>query len=153
VSIALERPDTPDAIALINELEAYLTPLSPAESRHGYPVEKLLKKGVAFFVVRIQGEAAGCGGVQIYSEDEVEPYAELKRIYVRPAFRGLGLARRLIACLEAHAQGQGIALMRLETGPAQVEANALYVRLGYRLTGPFGEYHLDPHSRYYEKRR
>jgi putative acetyltransferase len=151
-SIAIERPDTADAIALINELEAYLTPLSPAESRHGYPVEKLLKKGVAFFVVRINGAAVGCGGVQIYSDNEAEPYGELKRIYVRPAFRGLGLAKQLIARLEAHAQGQGVSLMRLETGPAQVEANALYARLGYRLTGPFGEYHLDPHSRYYEKR-
>ena len=147
VVIQAERPDSPDARELIDELEAYLTPLSPAESRHGYPVEKLIAQGVAFFILRKDSAAAGCGGVQLFPEG----YAELKRIYVRPAYRGLGLAKLLIARLEEHAHKQGISLMRLETGPAQVEANGLYVRLGYQLTGPFGEYRLDPHSRYYEK--
>ena len=147
ITLQAERPDSPEARALIDELEAYLIPLSPAESRHGYAVEKLIAQGVAFFIVRKDGQAAGCGGVQIFPEG----YAELKRIYVRPAFRGRGLAKLLIAHLEEHARSHGILLMRLETGPAQVEANGLYVRLGYQLTGPFGEYRLDPHSRYYEK--
>ena len=48
--ITPERPDTPDARALIAELEAYLEPLYPSESRHGYSVEKLIAEGVAFFL-------------------------------------------------------------------------------------------------------
>ena len=94
-------------------------------------------------------ELVGCGTLAATKQAGV---AEIKRIYVRPAFRGLGLAKQLIARLEDHARAHGILLMRLETGVAQVEANGLYERLGYRLTGPFGAYHLDPHSRYYEKR-
>lgn len=49
VSIAPEYPDTPDAIALITELEGVLSPFYPAESRHGFSVEKLIQQGVAFF--------------------------------------------------------------------------------------------------------
>jgi hypothetical protein len=59
-----ERPDSADAVVLITELEAHLEPLYPAKSRHGYSVEKLLADGVAFFVLRDNGTAAGCGGIQ-----------------------------------------------------------------------------------------
>ena len=76
--ISLERPDTPDAEALITELDAQLEQLYPAMSRHGYSVDKLLTEGVAFFVIRdggavpevgvgsepLPGQAAG-GGVGV----------------------------------------------------------------------------------------
>lgn len=90
ITIQAERPDSSDALALIGELEAELEPLYPPESQHGYSVEQLIAAGVAFFVVRVNGEAAGCGGIQFYPD-----YGELKRMYVRPAFRGMGLAGRL----------------------------------------------------------
>ncbi len=89
VVIAPERPDTADARALINELEAHLEPQYPRASRHGYSIAQLLAEGVAFFVVRVDGQPAGCGGVQLYGT----AYGELKRMYVRPAFRGRGWAR------------------------------------------------------------
>ncbi len=49
--ITRERPDSADAVVLVTELEAQLEPLYPAESRHGYSVEKLIAQGVAFFVL------------------------------------------------------------------------------------------------------
>ena len=60
-TILRERPDTPDAIALILELEAELDPLYPRASRHGYSVDKLIAQGVIFFVIRCDGAPAGCG--------------------------------------------------------------------------------------------
>ena len=54
-TITRERPDTPDAVALILELEAELDPLYPRTSRHGYSVDKLIAQGVIFFVVRSGG--------------------------------------------------------------------------------------------------
>ena len=144
---ALERPDCADAVELIGELEAYLTPLYPAESRHGYSVEKLLREGVAFFVARIEGQAAGCGGVQIYGTE----YAELKRMYVRPRWRHLGLGRQMLDRLAAHAREQGVALLRLETGIHQPEAIGLYEASGFRRRPPFGPYREDPLSLYYER--
>jgi hypothetical protein len=62
-TITAERPDTPDALALIAELEAEIDPLYRA-SRRGYSVEKLLDQGVAFFIVREDGAPVGCGGVR-----------------------------------------------------------------------------------------
>ena len=145
--IAAERPDSPDAQALIAELEAHLGPLYPAESRHDYSVEKLLREGVAFFVLRQDGYAAGCGGVQLFGSE----YGEVKRMYVRPQWRGLGLAKAMLDHLEAFTRAHGLHLLRLETGIYQTEAIGLYERMGFRQIPPFGEYLADPLSRFYEK--
>ena len=110
--ISRESPDSPDARALIAELEAGLVPLYPQASRHGYSVDKLIAQGVAFFVVRHDGAAAGCGGVQLYGSE----YGELKRMYVRPGYRGLGLARQMLEHLAGYARRHGVMLLRLETG-------------------------------------
>lgn len=64
--IRAERPDTPDASALITELEGTLEPLYPQESRHGLSIGKLLAETVPFFVLRADGIAAGCGGVKLF---------------------------------------------------------------------------------------
>jgi putative acetyltransferase len=82
--IVAERPDTEDATTLIRELDEYLEPLYPQESRHGFRVEQLLREAVAFFVMRHDGMPAGCGGVQLLGT----AYCEIKRMYVRPQFRG-----------------------------------------------------------------
>ena len=145
--ITPERPDTADARMLIDELEAYLIPLSPAESRHGYSVEKLIKQGVMFFVTRVDDVPAGCGGVQFFGTE----YGELKRMFVRPQFRGLGLAKLMLQHLEQYTREQHIYLLRLETGVRQTEAIGLYQRMGYRSIPPFGEYVDDPLSRFFEK--
>ena len=142
------RPDSPEARALIDELDAYLTPLYPSESRHGYSVEKLLVQGVVFFVLRHDDAPAACGGVQLFGSE----FGEIKRMYVRPAFRGLGLAKAILAHLENYTSSRGIRLLRLETGIHQTEAIALYERMGYRPIGPFGPYREDPLSLFYEKR-
>lgn len=146
--ISAERPDSPDARALIDELEAHLEPLYPAKSRHGYSVEKLIAQGVAFFVIRHDGLPAGCGGVQLFGTD----YGEVKRMYVRPAFRGLGLGRLMLEHLADYTRRHGVHLLRLETGIHQHEAIRLYEREGFVSIPPFGAYREDPLSRFYEKR-
>ena len=145
--IVAERPDNVDARTLITELEATLDPLYPAESQHGLSVEQLLREKVAFFVVRQDGVAAGCGGVQLFGTE----YGEVKRMYIRPQYRGLGLAKRLLDHLESYAREHHVKILRLETGIDQGEAIGLYERMGFRLIGPFGGYRQDPLSRFYEK--
>jgi ribosomal protein S18 acetylase RimI-like enzyme len=148
VVIAEERPDTPDAVALIDELETHLASFYPRESRHGFGVEKLLREGVAFFVARDDGRAVGCGGVLVVGRES----AEVKRMYVRPAFRGRGLGRLVLDHLVGHARHHGLTVIRLETGIHQREAMALYERSGFRQIPPFGPYRDDPVSRCYERR-
>ena len=145
--ITLERPDTADARALISELEALLEPLYPRESRHGYSVEKLIAEAVAFFLIRHEGAPAGCGGIQMFGTE----YAEVKRMYVRPQFRGLGLGKLMLNHLAEFAQDQGVGLLRLETGIYQQAAITLYERAGFKQIPAFGEYKEDPLSKFYEK--
>jgi putative acetyltransferase len=146
--INAERPDTPDAIALIDELETHLASLYPRESRHGYSVAKLIAEGVAFFLIRSDGTPAGCGGIQIVGAE----YGELKRMYVRPQFRNRGLAKLMLDHLTEYARGRGVGLLRLETGIHQHEAIGLYERAGFQNVPPFGNYKVDPLSKWYEKR-
>ena len=148
LSIVEERPDSPDAQTLIEELESHLASLYPSESRHGYSVDKLLREGVAFFIVREDGVPVGCGGVQLYGTD----YGELKRMYVRPQFRGRGLGKTVLNHLTDYARERGVGILRLETGIYQKEAIALYESSGFRRVPPFGEYKEDPLSVFYEKR-
>ena len=146
--ITSERPDTPDAVMLIEELETFLAPFYPATSRHGYSVEKLIKQGVVFFVIRQDGVPAGCGGVQFIGTE----YGELKRMFVRPQFRGLGLAKLKVEHLENYTREHDIKLLRLETGIHQKEAIGLHERRGFQRIPHFGDYADDPLSLFFEKR-
>jgi putative acetyltransferase len=147
IAIARERPDTADAVTLIEELEAVLSPLYAEESRHGYSVEKLIRQGVHFFVGRVDGVPAACGGIQFYPG-----FGELKRMYVRDAWRGRGLGHAMLEHLARHARASACTLLRLETGIHQQEAIKLYERWGFRRIEAFPPYRPDPVSIFYEKR-
>jgi hypothetical protein len=69
LTVAGERPDAPDAMLLIDELQTHLESFSPPESRHGFSVERLIKEGVAFFVLRVDGAPAGCGGIKLFGRE------------------------------------------------------------------------------------
>jgi GNAT superfamily N-acetyltransferase len=145
--ITAERPDTSDAQELITELDAYLTPMYPAESRHGFSIEKLLREAVAFFVLRHNGEAVACGGVKFFGTE----YGEVKRMYVRPAHRGRGFGKQMLDHLAEYALQHGVEVLRLETGIHQGEAIVLYERFGFQRIAPFGSYKEDPLSLFFEK--
>jgi GNAT superfamily N-acetyltransferase len=146
--IYAERPDAPDAQALIAELEAHLSRFYPVESRHGFSVVKLLAENVAFFVTRYDGAPAGCGGIKLFGTE----FGEVKRMFVRPGYRGLGLGRLMLDHLIGYAREHGVRLVRLETGIHQQEAICLYERAGFYRIPPFGNYTDDPLSLCYEKR-
>ncbi len=145
--ITAEPPDSTDARALITELEAHLAPQYPRESRHGLSVAQLIEQQVAFFVLRTEGEPAACGGVKLFGDE----YGELKRMYVRPAYRGRGFASALLEHLVEYTRSRGVTVLRLETGIYQAEAISLYERSGFTRIPPFGQYKLDPLSIFFEK--
>ncbi|AAQ60619.1 Ribosomal protein S18 acetylase RimI [Chromobacterium violaceum] len=147
LSIRLERPDQPEVMALIDELDAYQKPLYPPECHYGVDVSALLKPDVAFAVIRgEEGAALGCGAVCCAAE-----YGELKRVFVKPESRGMGAARALLSFLEEQARARGCETMMLETGIHQHEAIRLYQRAGYDFCPPFGDYPDDPHSVFMRK--
>ena len=141
-------PASPDATALIKELDAHLEPLYPSASRHGFSVQKLIADAVAFFVIREGGAPAGCGGIKLFGTE----YGEIKRMYVRPQFRGQRLGKLMLDHLAQYARSHGVEVLRLETGIHQHAAIRLYEGEGFRRIPPFGPYRDDPVSRCYEKR-
>jgi putative acetyltransferase len=148
LSISKERPDSAEAVALIDELERYVAPLYPHDREHGLSPARLEKEGVAFFIIRLDGEPAGCGGLKLYGTD----YGEIMRMYVRPPFRGRGLGRQMLRHLESYALEHSVGLLRLKTGIFQPEALGLYERSGYREIPAFGFYRNHPLNKYFEKK-
>jgi DNA-binding MarR family transcriptional regulator len=86
-------------------------------------------------VASLWGEPIGCGGL-LFHDDEV---ADIKRMWVDPSARGLGLGRRLLAELEARAAASGRGVVRLETNGGLAEAIALYRSAGYDEVRPFND--------------
>jgi putative acetyltransferase len=147
VVITIADPAHPPVRVMVEELDAYLVPLYPAESNHLLDIETLRQPEMRFFAAHRGDEVVAIGGCWLHGE-----YAEVKRIYVAPAARGLGLAKLMMQRIEAEAMACGRLLARLETGIHQPESLGLYRRLGYVDRGAFGDYPTDdPNSVFMEK--
>jgi len=151
--VVLERAlvATDDVRELLGELDAFLAGEYSAEQRHGVAIERLFEPHVRFFVARDGDAAVGCGGVALF-----DTFAEVKRMYVRPAARGSGVADALLARIEAEARAAGRTTLRLETGIHQPAAIRLYERAGFRACAAFEPYASMPPaaiatSLFYEK--
>jgi putative acetyltransferase len=146
VTLEIVKPDRPDVIQLIRELDEFLLGLYPPESTHLLDISALMQPNITFLLASSQGKAAGCGAIRLQDD-----YAEIKRMYVRPAYQGLGIGYRILSKLEALSIEAGMSITRLETGVRNLDALKLYERSGYYRRGPFGEYTNDPLSLCYEK--
>lgn len=141
-------PRTPEIAAMIHYLDSYMAELYPAESNHLVDLDALAQPDVHFFGVRVGAEYLGCGAVMFCDSD----YAEVKRVFVSPKARGLGLGRQIVTALEAATRNEGINTLRLETGISQPEALKLFEGAGFRRCSAFGTYPVgDPYSVYMEK--
>ena len=132
---------TDEVRALIGELDAELSGSYSPEQRHGLTIEAIFSPPVRFFVVRIDGEAVGCGGVACFSD-----FAEIKRMYVRSSARGAGAADAIITHLEREARNAGLSVVRLETGVHQPAAIGFYRRHGFLPCRAFEPYASLPPS-------
>lgn len=102
--------------------------------------------GEVFLVLRIGDRPVGCGMVHRLDGET----AEIKRMWIAPEVRGLGLARRLLGDLEERARAMGVARIRLDTNATLGEAQALYSRSGYK---PIPRYNDNPYAQlWFEKR-
>ncbi|MEQ4303578.1 GNAT family N-acetyltransferase [Plantactinospora sp. B6F1] len=101
-----------------------------------------------YLVGVIAGRAVACGAVQALDRET----AEVKRVYVRPAHRGQGLARQLLGALEELALRAGHTVLRLETGTYLPGAIRFYLSSGYTEIPTYGEYVDNPYSVCFQKR-
>jgi aminoglycoside phosphotransferase (APT) family kinase protein/N-acetylglutamate synthase-like GNAT family acetyltransferase len=98
--------------------------------------EELRPPAGLLLVATAAGKPMGCGALKFHPDDGI---AEVKRMWVSPAARGLGLGRRLLAELETQAARHGVRLLRLETNRNLTEAIAMYRRAGYREVTAFND--------------
>ncbi len=148
--IEITAVTTPDdgILEMVEKLDALMNGLYPPESTHLTPPEELATGANRLFAVKVDGKLMGCGGFRVVGRD----YAEIKRIYVDPSSRGLGLAKALLSRLESESRLLGILEMKLETGISQPEAIGLFERCGYTRCPVFGDYPKnDPYSYFMQK--
>jgi GNAT superfamily N-acetyltransferase len=125
------RPGDPEVVALyanfIRESDGPLEIDLEAEIAKGPPVDLVPPAGVLLLVCA-EDTAVGLGGVRHLDT----PIAEVKSMYIDPAFRGRGFARQLLARLEGIAREHGCTAARLDTSDYLTEAIGLYRTSGYR---------------------
>jgi GNAT superfamily N-acetyltransferase len=131
VEIRPVDPEHPDAQHCLSEYVAELNRRStrgfdPSVGATALPQEVRPPAG-QFFVVYLEDEAIGCGAVKHH----VDSPAEIKRMWVSPEARGLGLGRRLLKELEACALSGGARIAHIETSAVLPEALALYRSSGW----------------------
>jgi GNAT superfamily N-acetyltransferase len=135
---------SPVVRGLIAALNAELSSRYPEEGATHFrldPDEVAPGRG-AFLVAARAGRPVGCGAVRRIEAG----VAEVKRMYVAPEVRGLGVGRAVLSALEAEARALGCARLVLETGVRQQEALRLYERAGFTRVPAFGEYVDSPLS-------
>ncbi len=149
--------DHPDAVKLNDEVQAEY------HERYGdggdatvlEPADFDPPRGVYLIAYDELGRPVATGGwrsQEANGEGNEDGDAELKRMFVVKQARGHGLARRMLAELEADARAAGRLRMVLETGTEQPEAIALYTSSGYEPCTKFGYYRFHDDSRCFAKR-
>jgi GNAT superfamily N-acetyltransferase len=141
--------DHPDAVELRAAQRADIV------ARYGgdfEPGHRPTAADIAVFVVAYEGDAGtpiGCGAFRDLVDEQ--PTVEVKRMYVRPEYRGRKIGQLILRDLERRARERGATRVRLETGTRQPEAVRLYEGVGYRLIPNFGDYVDAPASLCFER--
>jgi ribosomal protein S18 acetylase RimI-like enzyme len=91
----------------------------------------------ALLLATVNGELAGCGACRALPDVDYANACEMKRLYVRPAHRGLGLGRLLAQALMDHAVSAGYSVMLLDTLDDMEAARSLYEALGFEEIPPY----------------
>jgi DNA-binding MarR family transcriptional regulator/ribosomal protein S18 acetylase RimI-like enzyme len=114
--------------------QRFETGFDPARSIPAEDEEMRRPAGV-FLVATLRSDPVGCGALRFH----LDAPADVKRMWVAPRVRGLGLGRRLLAELESTAAASGTRTLRLETNGTLTEAIGLYRAAGYREVGAFND--------------
>src|SRR5437867_987214 len=142
IEMRRSAPAAAEALELITELNAELSAMYPEAGANHFSLkdEEVAPGHGAFLLACHDAKPVGCGAVRLLDSAT----AELKRMYVRPRLRGLGVGRQLVASLEAEARALGARRLILETGRRQEAALSLYRRCGFEEVALYGEYRLSP---------
>jgi len=147
ILIVPERPDTPEARTC---LEAYVGEMNERfgfDPSRSVPMEDgdMVPPAGILLLARRGARTIGCCALKIHPPGR----GEVKRLWIHPGARGLGVGKRLLASIEDYARGRGLSQLRLDTHGRLTEARSLYASLGYAEVAPFNDNRYAEH--WYEK--
>lgn len=135
--LTLNRTDSgnPDFIALVQYLDEDLK-IRDGEDHSFFAQFNKINAIRNVVVAYYKDIPVGCGAVKAYASE----IGEIKRMYVRPEYRGKGIASLILKELEKWAHELNYKQVILETGKAQPEAIGLYTKSGYQVIPNYGQY-------------
>ncbi|UPT61383.1 MAG: GNAT family N-acetyltransferase [Hyphomonadaceae bacterium JAD_PAG50586_4] len=146
-TIATETPLSEDVRALVQALNAFTFELTPAEYRHHMTVEQMAQADTTLFVARDgSGATLGMGALRRH-----EGVGEVKRMFVKPEARGLGVGGAILARIEDLARQEGLSRVVLETGSNFDAAKRVYERGGFQTCEPVLDYPPSAWTAFYAK--
>ena len=150
ITIELADPYSADARSCIDAYFAELEELfdegfNPMHTVSATPDELVPPAGY-LLLARLDKEPVGCGALKILGGG----YAEIKRMWVSPRVRGLGVAQSLLNALETQANEAGIDIVRLDTNRNLTKARSLYARNGYM---KIAAYNANPYAHHWFEKR
>jgi len=150
VEIAVEDPGSADARWCV---EQYFEELnrrfeSGFEAGHTLALDlrELVPPSGLLLIARLRGRPVGCGALRFHLRHK----PDIKRMWISPEVRGLGVGRRLLSELERQAKKAGAGAVRLETNRSLKEAIGLYRASGFREVKPFN---AEPYAHHWFEKR
>jgi len=139
----------PEVAQLLNEHLQDMYAASPPESVHALDLNKLRQPEITFWSVWDGNQLAGCAAIKELDSD----HAEIKSMRTANAYRGKGVAVKIMEHILDVAAERNYQRLSLETGPQEffTPARKLYERFGFEYCGPFGDYEKDPYSTFMTK--
>jgi putative acetyltransferase len=130
--------------SIVREHMAGMLANTPPESVHALPLDKLRQAHITFWTAWLGTELCGCGALQTL--DHLQ--GEVKSMRTREKFLRQGVGQALLSHIVTEASARGLKKLSLETGSSEsfAAARSMYLRNGFEICGPFGDYKLDPHS-------
>jgi putative acetyltransferase len=141
-------PNDPEVISVFADIDRLINSLYPKATDQSLTLNELSSPNVHAIGLINEDGIVACGAI-VKQFDKIL-YGEIRRLYVKPSYRGKGLSRRIMQNLLHYAGEAQIPLIRLETGPKQIQSINLYEDLGFKRCGPFGVYHDNPQSVFME---
>jgi len=130
--------------SIVREHMAGMLANTPPESVHALPLDKLRQAHITFWTAWLGTELCGCGALQTLDH----LHGEVKSMRTREKFLRQGVGQAVLSHIVREASARGLKILSLETGSSESfsAARSMYLRNGFEICGPFGDYKLDPHS-------
>ena len=150
-SLRIQPDDLSDGkvIALLEAHHKEMYLYSPPESIHSLKKSEFFDPSMRFWSARNEDDVAACGGLKQLSSE----HAEIKSMKTASQYLRRGLAEKILLHIIETAREDGLKRLSLETGSheAFTPAIRLYEKHGFVECGPFGDYKLDPYSRFFRR--